>query len=58
MENQLRSSLKQEVTASEVAQVPTNRSIGESQSQNLNLMGTNLPLIAGGFLALVYSFGL
>ncbi len=52
MENQLKSSLKQEVTASEVAQVPTNRSIGESQSQNLNLMGTTLPWIAGGFLAL------
>jgi flotillin len=53
MDNQFNSSLKQEVAAIEVAQVPTNRSIGAmGESQNLNLMGQNLPLIAGGFLAL------
>ena len=55
MENQFKSSFKQEVVAIEVAQVPANRSIGaigESQSQNLNLMGMSLPLVVSGFLAL------
>lgn len=55
MENQLKSSFKQEVVAIEVAQVPANRSIGaigESQSQNMTLMGMSLPLTVGGFLAL------
>lgn len=52
MENQLKSSFKQEVVAIEVAQVPTNRTLGESQSQNMTLMGMSLPLVVSGFLAL------
>lgn len=55
MENQLKSSFKQEVVAIEVAQVPTNQSTGNipaSQSQNMNLMGIGLPLIVSGLLAL------
>ncbi len=62
MENQLKSSfkqaLRQEVVALELAQVPTNRTLAESQSQSINLveMGIGLPLIVSGLLALALFF--